>query len=190
MIFNTFVFVLAYFVYDDLSIIDITWGPMHLIPLFATAYQHSETWYEGTLVSGVIREPWTKKTVEGFAQLPNVSRLILALVSLWAVRLSFHIFMRHEGEDYRYKMIKSRWAHRSWFGRMVCSYVYIFFMQGLFSMWGNGAAIFVLQTAKKYQQPNFNFDTYRNVENTLGPWELLGTFIWLVGFFFEVVGDM
>ena len=70
MIFNTINFVLAYFVLDDLSIVDITWGIMHTIPLIAIAY------YEG-------------------GDLSAVQMLVLALVSLWAFRLSFHIGMRH-----------------------------------------------------------------------------------------------
>jgi len=52
----------------------------------------------------------------------------MALVVIWSVRLSLHIGIRHKGEDWRYKIIKNRWAHRGYFGRTISAYLYVFVM--------------------------------------------------------------
>lgn len=109
---------------DDLSIVDITWGIMHMIPNALLAYHRVVT----------------------LGQKPSpVMLLNLALVGIWGVRLSLHIGLRHKGEDYRYKIIKARWAHRPAPIRLLCAYLYIFGMQGLFSMVTNAAALYVTQ---------------------------------------------
>ena len=100
----------------------------------------------------------------------------MCLVSLWAVRLSIHIGARHKGEDYRYKMIKGRWVRCSKGGRIIAAYLYIFGMQGLFSMINNGAAIYVMRHTVKGQ--------------VLGTWEWVGVSVWFVGFLMEVVADI
>jgi len=90
-----------------LSIVDITWGVMHIIPNAVVAYH---------------------RIVNGGQEPSPLMLLNLALVAFWGVRLSIHIGMRHKGEDYRYIMIKKRWAHRPAPVRALCSYLYIFGM--------------------------------------------------------------
>ena len=57
----------------------------------------------------------------------------------------------------------------------MAAYLYIFGMQGLFSMINNGAALYVLRFSAK--------------DATIGVWEGVGAAIWLVGFLMEVVAD-
>ena len=123
MAFNSCVYLLAVLL-DDLSIVDITWGIMHIIPNALVTYHRIVT--QGQEASPLMQ-------------------LNLALVAIWGIRLSLHIGSRHKGEDYRYKMIKGRWAHRPAPVRALCSYLYIFGMQGLFSMVTNAAALHVTQ---------------------------------------------
>lgn len=73
----------------------------------------------------------------------------MGLVIVWSVRLSLHIGIRHKGEDWRYKIIKNRWAHRGYFGRTVSAYLYVFVMQGLFSLINNASAIYVMRYMTK-----------------------------------------
>lgn len=154
MAFNTVVYLLA-LLKNDLSIVDITWGIMFLIPNCVVAYHRVVT-------LGQEANP--------------IMKLTLALLAIWAVRLSLHIGLRHKGEDYRYKIIKSRWAHRSAPARYLCSYLYIFGMQGLFSMINNAACLHITQ--------------YSGEKSEIGPWEILGASVWLVGICFEIIGDM
>jgi steroid 5-alpha reductase family enzyme len=72
---------------DDLSIVDITWSLMFLIPNAMILYQRRDS------TSGVML-------------------LLAVMLFIWAIRLAGHIFMRHKGEDYRYKMMKKAWENK------------------------------------------------------------------------------
>ncbi|MEJ0041551.1 MAG: DUF1295 domain-containing protein [Rhizomicrobium sp.] len=77
----------------DASIIDIFWGPG-----FALA-----AWAGAALAPHLGLRAW----------------LVLALVTLWGLRLGLHIFLRHKGEDHRYATMRRaagpRWWWRSLF---------------------------------------------------------------------------
>jgi len=100
-------------------------------------------------------------------------RHILAtfLVLVWGVRLAVHIFRRNRKrvEDFRYAAWRERWGR--WF--VLRSYFQIFMLQGLF---------LVLISAPL---PRINSAPGR----PLGPWDVAGVLLWLVGFLFESVGD-
>jgi len=84
MAFNTINFFIAK-LKDDLSIVDITWGLMFTIPNGILLWNRWETKTEPML-------------------------LMMGLVTVWALRLSIHIGLRHKGEDWRYKhILKARW---------------------------------------------------------------------------------
>ena len=102
MVVNTLVYFIA-LAKDDLSIVDITWGPMLVVGNAGVILYRGE-------------------------EMGQVAILNLGMVSLWALRLAWHIGSRHKGEDWRYKRIKARWAHRSYFGRLLCAYLYVFGM--------------------------------------------------------------
>lgn len=127
MLFNTFVFLYSQII-DDLSIVDITWGLMFIIPNSVLVYHRV-----------YVREE----------EFTTLMKLTLAMVALWGVRLSLHIGLRHKGEDYRYKFIKKRWAHRSAPARFIWAFLYIFGMQGLFSMVVNASALHVMRYSQK-----------------------------------------
>lgn len=103
---------------------------------------------------------------------PARKLLIVGLVMLWGLRLSLYVAWRNlgKGEDYRYR----RWrmeAGRAWWWR---SYFKVFLLQGLI-MWVISAPLLAAQQATGSQG--------------LNALDLLGAFIWLVGFIFESVGD-
>ena len=105
--------------------------------------------------------------------------VVALLVSIWGLRLAWHIARRHRGkpEDYRYAKWRTEWGQ--WF--LLRSYGQVYFLQGfllflvatpvLFIMWNGGQS--------------FLFGN----EYPLGWMDLVGLAVWLVGFYFEVVGD-
>jgi len=147
--FNTLVYLLALKL-DDLSIVDITWGLMFIIPNGMIAYARRD-------------------------ELSDVAKVVLGMVLIWSLRLSIHIGRRHKGEDYRYKIIKRRWEHRGYIGRLFWAWAFVFVMQGTFSFINNMSAIIIMRTSPKEQQ--------------FGTWEIAGATMWVVGMLFEVVGD-
>lgn len=97
--------------------------------------------------------------------------LVTALVLLWGVRLTSHIFARHRGqtEDYRYQQWRHDWG-KQWLLR---SYLQVFLLQSVLCCVIGLPILLVAITAPA----------------RLTGWELLGVLVWLVGYFFEVVGD-
>ena len=94
------------------------------------------------------------------------------LILLWGSRLSYHIFKRNFGkeEDYRYQNMRKSFGKNFY----LKSYFYIFMFQGLMMF-------LVLIPTISYNYTN-NISNF-NLNN------LIGLFIWLIGYFFEVVGD-
>lgn len=108
-------------------------------------------------------------TPDGF--LPR-KLLISLLVTVWGLRLSLHILRRNWGkpEDFRYQ--KWREEHgKSWGLR---SFFRVFLLQGVL-MWIISAP---LLAAQRGAAPKF----FTLVDG-------IGVLVWLVGFFFEAVGD-
>ena len=151
MAFNTFNFIIAK-LKDDLSIVDITWGLMFIIPNGALMFHRAKCDQEITIQM----------------------KVTMAMVTVWAVRLAVHIGVRHKGEDYRYKIIKRRWEHCSPIGQFITSYLYIFGMQGLFSMVNNASAIYVMRYSEG---------------KTLSTIDIAGISVWFIGFAMEVISD-
>ncbi len=97
--------------------------------------------------------------------------LVGVLVSVWGLRLAWHIYTRHKGkaEDYRYLEWRKQWGR--WF--YLRSYVQVYLFQGLL--------IFLVSI------PILLIN--KSVGPALGWLDMAGVSVWLVGFFFEVVGD-
>jgi steroid 5-alpha reductase family enzyme len=55
--------------------------------------------------------------------------LVFALVSLWSIRLSWHIGSRHGGEDWRYKILRKRFHHPNPLIFKIKIYLLIFILQ-------------------------------------------------------------
>jgi steroid 5-alpha reductase family enzyme len=106
---------------------------------------------------------------EGFA----TRKLLLSiLVTIWGLRLSIYILTRNRGkpEDFRYQVWRKA-AGASWWWR---SFFKVFFLQGVL-MWVISAPLLAAQINPKPDQLTWL--------------DVLAVVVWLVGFFFETVGD-
>jgi len=97
--------------------------------------------------------------------------LVGALVSIWGVRLAWHIRTRNKGkiEDYRYLVWRKEWG--KWF--YFRSYFQVYFLQGIF--------LFLIV------MPILLIN--KHTGGPLGLLDFVGVAVWLFGFFFEAVGD-
>jgi len=97
--------------------------------------------------------------------------LVTALVLIWAVRLSLHIYFRNKGkaEDYRYKKWRMDWG--KWF--YVRGYLQVFVLQGALML----AVV----------SPAIVTNVYRG--GPISVLDFVGLAVWLLGFIFETVGD-
>jgi len=93
------------------------------------------------------------------------------LVSVWGLRLAWHIHARHQSkpEDYRYQAWRREWG--KWF--YVRSYAQVYLLQG--------ALLFVIAL------PVLIINRSRS--GSFGTIDVLGLCVWLFGFFFESAGD-
>lgn len=159
-LFNTVIYLIGYFCLNDISIVDITWGLMFLIPNYLLLFD--------------------RMSVGGKAAVTDVQVLTLVLVTIWAVRLSVHIGRRHKGEDWRYKtLIRKRWAHCGPVGSAISAYLWVFTMQGLFSMVGNATCIHIMRNS-----------TVATNSGKLNAVHYIGATVWLIGVLIEAVADM
>jgi steroid 5-alpha reductase family enzyme len=99
------------------------------------------------------------------------SWLLVAMVTIWGLRLSAHLAWRKRGEpeDYRYQAMRKHWGPRF----PVISLVTVFALQGVL-MW------IVSLPVQLGQIPD---------DPGLGPLAVIGALVWIVGFLFETVGD-
>lgn len=97
--------------------------------------------------------------------------LLQALVTIWGLRLGIRIFLRNRGhgEDWRYKKWRSEWG-KFFFVR---SFLQVFILQGAILL-VNAAPIIIVNTTPGY---------------FLAWTDYAGLAIWLLGFYFETVGD-
>ena len=98
--------------------------------------------------------------------------LVTWLILIWGTRLSFQIFLRKRGkhEDPRYQAWREQWGTNY----RVYSYIYIFLVQAL-------AMIIV-------SYPIILINGYYTQAH-VGPLDILGLLVWVIGFAFEVIGD-
>ncbi len=96
---------------------------------------------------------------------------VTLLVTVWGLRLAWHIHRRNKGkgEDYRYAKWREEWGR--WF--YLRSYLQVYLLQG---------ALLLLVVA-----PVLAINLTRGP--VLGILDLVGLAVWLVGFCFEAVGD-
>lgn len=98
--------------------------------------------------------------------------LVLALVSLWGLRLGWHIHHRNHGkpEDFRYRQWREEWGQSF----TLRSYFQVYLLQGFLMVLVASSVIWV------------------QALSPAGPLTLLdylGLAIWSLGFYFEAVGD-
>ena len=101
----------------------------------------------------------------------NRQQLLIAMTTIWGLRLATHLFIRNhgKGEDYRYRAMRKRWGPRF----PVISLATVFALQGVL-MW---IVSLPIQLGQVRPTPE------------VGILAWLGLAVWLVGLFFEVVGD-
>jgi len=101
----------------------------------------------------------------------TITKIIVnTLISLWGLRLFYHILKRNllQEEDFRYKNWRKEW------GKFVIprAFFQVYMLQGLF-MFIVGLAVY-----------------YVNIYGIAFSWlMLIGVLFWLIGYFYEVVGD-
>ena len=97
--------------------------------------------------------------------------LITGVIMIWAFRLAGHIFARNKGrgEDFRYAQWREEWGKHI----IIKTLLNVFLLQGLLMVIIAYPIILVNATAQK----PLNF------------LDGVGLFVWLMGFFFESVGD-
>jgi len=118
---------------------------------------------------GFVAVAWAVRlTEDGVVARQN---LLVAMVSLWGLRLGGYLFWRNhgKGEDYRYRAMRKHWGARF----PIVSLLTVFTLQGAL-MWTVSLGV---QLAQGSDSPD------------LGLLALLGVLLWLVGVFFETVGD-
>ncbi len=97
--------------------------------------------------------------------------LVVALITIWGLRLAWHICLRKqgEGEDFRYRQWREEWGDTL----IWRSFLQIFMLQG--------AVIFcvALPALLVINSPG----------SRLGALDVSGVLVWLIGFGFEAVGD-
>jgi steroid 5-alpha reductase family enzyme len=98
--------------------------------------------------------------------------LVAILITLWGVRLSWHIHKRNHGktEDFRYKAWREAWGR--WF--YLRSFFQVFMLQG--------ALLLLVIT------PGFLVSSM-DMRTSIDVWMIVGSSLFFLGFFFEAVGD-
>lgn len=116
---------------------------------------------------GFVMVAWLSYLISSSVNLQSI--LVNSIITLWGIRLAWHIYKRNSKieEDYRYAAWRKEW--KNFYLR---SYLQVFLLQGLF--------MFLISLPI----------VYLNLNNPL-PTTLfyIGSLIWLIGFFFEGVGD-
>ena len=107
-----------------------------------------------------------------------VFMLLVSLVLIWALRLSVYLLIRNwsKPEDWRYAKWRQDWGSRFF----IRSYLQVFVLQGFF-MLVIGSPILLSALDAKTDPSAYNVVQYILA--------VLGTLLWLLGFFFQAVGD-
>lgn len=118
---------------------------------------------------GFILLVWLSMFISGSYQARSI--VVAILVTVWGLRLSWHIYRRNKDrpEDYRYLAWRREWG--AWF--YVRSYFQVYLLQGLF--------LFLI--AMPFLIIN------RSPNSSIGILDFLGGIIWLLGFCFEAIAD-
>jgi len=146
-------------------------GFMALLWLISLALRNSSIvdifWGAGFFLAGWI---YYALTPEGS---PARKLLLMILVTIWGLRLSFHILFRNwrKPEDFRYQKWREE-AGKSWWWH---SFFKVFLLQGFF-MWVISIPLLAAQ--------------YPSFPAALGFLDYSGAAVWAYGFFFEAVGDL
>ena len=97
-------------------------------------------------------------------------KLLLAMITIWGLRLTIYLAMRNlgKGEDYRYAQWRKDNGEKWWW----LSFIRVFTLQG-----------FLLWIISATYLPSFR------ITAEMGILEYVGVLLWIIGLFFEAVGD-
>ncbi|MGQ9800821.1 MAG: DUF1295 domain-containing protein [Candidatus Saccharicenans sp.] len=142
------VFILS-LIKKNAAIVDVAWGLGFVL----------------VVASHLAREALLHRTLD-YRQL-----LVAVLVTIWGIRLSWHIYRRNRGkpEDYRYANWRQKWGRTF----VLRSYFQIFLLQGFFMFLILMPCLLILRARS----------------GRLSWLEAVGLLVWLAGFFFEAVAD-
>ncbi len=146
-------------------------GLMAVIWLVSLALKNSSIvdifWGTGFVISVWV---YFALTPDGFP----IRKLIIAiLTTIWGLRLSLYILWRNwgKGEDFRYQAWRKE-AGSAWWWR---SFFKVFLLQGIL-MWIISMPLLAAQ--------------FRPLARELTSLDIAGVLLWLIGFFFESIGDL
>ena len=116
---------------------------------------------------GFIVMAWLSFFLTGFS---FKALLVNGLVSIWGLRLALHIYRRikNKPEDSRYL----EWR-KTWKNFYVRSFLQVFLLQGIFLYLISLPVVFINYSAS----------------NAFGITEIVGLVVWIIGFYFESMGD-
>lgn len=119
---------------------------------------------------GFVGLSWLGYVISPYKTPPALITTIL--VTMWGIRLSWHIFLRNRSkpEDYRYKAWRDQWG--SWF--YIRSFLQVYLLQG--------ALMFLIALPVTYQHIS-------RASGTFTVWDGLGFLLWVSGFCIEAVAD-
>lgn len=118
---------------------------------------------------GFVLMAWASLAISG--NINTRSLIVCALISVWGLRLSYHIHKRNrnKAEDYRYAEWRKSWG--KWF--YLRSYLQVYILQG--------ALLFLIVSPALLINKSASSD--------ISYLDLIGILVWLTGFIFESVGD-
>jgi steroid 5-alpha reductase family enzyme len=116
---------------------------------------------------GFVLLAWLSFYISGYS---FKALLVNSLVTVWGLRLAWHIYNRNKNkpEDSRY----FEWR-KTWKNFYLRSFLQVFLLQGIF--------LFLISLPVMYIN--------HSVANGFGILEVLGLFVWSLGFYFESTGD-
>tara|TARA_B100000745_G_C20136119_1_gene389430 strand:+ start:839 stop:1603 length:765 start_codon:yes stop_codon:yes gene_type:complete len=152
----------------------------YFVALAAILFVYMSLWFVVSLIKkrndvadvawglGFVVLAWAAVFISAGSSMQGI--LVVLLVTIWGVRLAWHIAARHKGkgEDYRYRVWRETWG--AWFYPR--SYLQVYMLQGalLFLV-----ALPIVVIIGATVAPNL--------------FTAVGVGVWLLGFAFEVIGD-
>jgi steroid 5-alpha reductase family enzyme len=118
---------------------------------------------------GFVLLSWSSFFISGVGSTRGL--LVGILVTIWGLRLAWHIYSRNKNktEDYRYLAWRKEWG--KWF--YIRSYFQVYILQG-FLLFLIVLPVLIIN---------------KNTGQAINLLDVVGLVVWLVGFFFESVGD-
>ena len=153
----------------------------HYIILGLLLFAHTNLWFFISLIHkrndvadvawglGFVLLAWVSFYLSGNSGLRGL--LVCLLVSVWGLRLAWHIHSRNKGkpEDYRYQNWRTQWG--KWF--YLRSYLQVYLLQGVLLFVIALPVLVITQSSM----------------TSFGVLDFIGLAVWLFGFYFEVTGD-